>query len=66
MLFNSHIFVLLFLPVTLIGFFLLARTGQKQARLWLLCASLVFYGWWSVPFMGLLVGWIITNYFIGR
>lgn len=66
MLFNSHIFVLLFLPVTLIGFFLLARASQKQARLWLLCASLAFYGWWSVPFLGLLMGWIITNFFIGR
>lgn len=66
MLFNSHIFVLLFLPVTLIGFFLLARTGEKPARLWLLCASLLFYGWWSVPFLGLLVGWIVTNYFIGK
>ncbi|MFN7054708.1 MBOAT family O-acyltransferase [Hyphomonas sp.] len=67
MLFNSQVFIFLFLPVVLLGFFLLARaSGPRSARIWLLAASLVFYGWWSVPFLGLLIGWIVTNYFIGQ
>lgn len=52
MLFNSKIFILVFLPIALAGFFLLARTaGSRAARLWLLLASFVFYGWWSVPYL---------------
>lgn len=66
MLFNSHIFVLLFLPITLIGFFLAARLGTNVGRYWLLAASLIFYGWWSVPFLGLLIVWMISNYLIGH
>ena len=31
MLFNSHIFILVFLPVTLLGFFLLGGRGQVRA-----------------------------------
>ena len=45
MLFNSAIFILLFLPVTLAGFYLLARRSQVGALAWLAFASVVFYGW---------------------
>jgi len=65
-LFNSHIFIFLFLPVTLAGFFLLARLGPQVARYWLLAASLIFYGWWSIPFLGLLIAWMGVNYLIGN
>ncbi len=67
MLFNSHIFIFAFLPITLLGFFFLARRyGQDAAKYWLLLASLVFYGWWSLPYVALLVGWIIANYVFGE
>lgn len=66
MLFNSHIFIFLFLPLALSGFFLLARFGPRPARYWLLAASLIFYGWWSIPFLGLLIAWICANYFVGN
>ncbi len=56
MLFNSHVFIFAFLPITLAGFFLLGRRRLGgAARLWLLAASLVFYGWWSLPFLALLL-----------
>jgi alginate O-acetyltransferase complex protein AlgI len=67
MLFNSKIFICLFLPVTLIGFFWLSsRASAPAARIWLLAASLVFYGWWSVSYLFLLVGWMILNFAFGR
>ncbi|RYZ76479.1 MAG: MBOAT family protein, partial [Proteobacteria bacterium] len=48
MLFNSIVFIAGFLPVVLLGFFLLAGTGRKRlAAIWLTLASLVFYGWWN-------------------
>ena len=47
MLFNSFTFLFLFLPVTAIGYFLLARKSQVRAAGWLALASLTFYGWWS-------------------
>lgn len=67
MLFNSHIFILVFLPITLLGFFLLGGRGQvRAARLWLLAASLVFYGWWSWGYLVLLVATMVVNWGLGR
>ncbi|MBB5694702.1 MBOAT family O-acyltransferase [Muricoccus pecuniae] len=67
MLFNSHIFLLAFLPITLAGFALLRRmTPTGPARLWLLVASLVFYGWWSLAYLGLLMVSLLTNYTVGQ
>ena len=42
MLFSSMSFLILFLPVTLAGYFLLPKVFRN---LWLLAASLVFYAW---------------------
>jgi alginate O-acetyltransferase complex protein AlgI len=67
MLFNSKIFICLFLPITLIGFFWISRRYSAGAgRIWLLAASLVFYAWWSVPYLFLLVGWMVMNFAFGR
>lgn len=67
MLFNSHVFILAFLPIVLVGYFTIAaRLGQKPARFWLLAASLVFYGWWSLPHLGLLIVWMVTNWAMGE
>jgi D-alanyl-lipoteichoic acid acyltransferase DltB (MBOAT superfamily) len=66
-LFNSHIFILLFLPITLASFFLLGRLPDtRPARLWLLIASLVFYGWWSWLYLGLLLLSMAINFALGR
>lgn len=65
MLFNSYLFLFLFLPITAIGFFQLGKYSQRLAALWLFAASLFFYGWWNPAYVGLLLGSIIFNYGAG-
>ena len=62
MLFNSWIFLLGFLPVTLAGFFLLGRCSHFLAAAWLAGASLFFYGWWDLRYVPLLLASICFNY----
>ncbi len=65
MLFNSTEFLFLFLPVVLIGFFLIAGTSHRLAALWLAVASLFFYGWWNPKFVLLLLASVGFNYGMG-
>jgi D-alanyl-lipoteichoic acid acyltransferase DltB (MBOAT superfamily) len=66
MLFNSYAFIFGFLPVTLLGFFWLARaTRQGIALGWLVLASLFFYGWWNPVYVALIVASIVFNYAVG-
>jgi alginate O-acetyltransferase complex protein AlgI len=58
MLFNSLAFAV-FLPVVLAGYYVLNRRGQN---LWLLAASLVFYGWWDPRFLLLLAVPTVIDY----
>ena len=61
MLFNSQLFLLAFLPLTLIAYYRLAN--DRPAREWLLiAASLIFYGYWDFRLVPLLVGSIIANW----
>jgi D-alanyl-lipoteichoic acid acyltransferase DltB (MBOAT superfamily) len=62
MLFNSYAFILLFLPATLIGAFLLRNAGQRWLGAWLLTASILFYVYWDVRYLPLLAGSILANY----
>lgn len=67
MLFHSQPFILGFLPLCLIGFFLLGRIGGARLALcWLVFASLAFYAWWNPPFVMLLAGSIVLNYGVGQ
>ena len=62
MLFNSHEFLLVFLPATLLGFYLLGGVSRRAAIIWLILLSLAFYGWWR-PVNVLIIGpSIIINY----
>jgi len=65
MLFNSNAFIFLFLPVTLAGFFMLARVTPMLAAGWLTAASLFFYGWWNPLYVGLLAVSIVCNFSFG-
>jgi D-alanyl-lipoteichoic acid acyltransferase DltB (MBOAT superfamily) len=65
-LFNSYEFLLLFLPVTLIVYFRIARRGHEAAISWLVLASLFFYGWWNPVYLVLLLGSMVGNYGLGR
>jgi alginate O-acetyltransferase complex protein AlgI len=62
-LFNSFPF-LFFLPVVLIGYYVLG--DFRKQNLWLLAASLVFYGSWDWRFLFLLAFTIVTDYFAAR
>ncbi len=54
MLFQSQMFLLVFLPATLLGWYVFA--ANERARMsWLILAGLVFYGWWDPRFVPLLV-----------
>ncbi len=67
MLFSSYIFLFFFLPTTLVGFGLLSRyRGAKAAKLWLVMASLFFYGWWNPVYVGLILASMMFNYQVGR
>ncbi len=65
MLFNSHAFIFLFLPVTFAVFYVVARRSHALAAGWLTAASLFFYGWWNPVYVGLLLGSIVFNYVLG-
>lgn len=65
MLFNSLVFIFLFLPVAFALFFLFARTSHLLAAGWLAAASLFFYGWWNPVYVALLLLSIVFNYFAG-
>lgn len=65
MLFNSYIFIFVFFPVTILGYFFWGYRKQlRMANIWLVVASLLFYGYWDIRFLPLLLGSIAVNYFI--
>jgi D-alanyl-lipoteichoic acid acyltransferase DltB (MBOAT superfamily) len=66
MLFNSGIFIFVFLPVVLLVFFLFGRLrGREPAMAWLTLASLFFYAWWNPLYLPLLLVSILANYACG-
>lgn len=67
MLFNSLVYILLFLPVCVLVYFGLIRIGQPRvARLWLVLASFFFYAYWVPKYIGLLLASIGANFFLGQ
>lgn len=66
MLFTAAAFVLLFLPITFLGFFLLGRYRPGAAAVWLFLASLVFYGVWMPQYVLLLLASIVGNFWVGQ
>ena len=67
MLFNSYIFIFLFLPAALLIFYGLRHWGHDRAAVFALAAmSLVFYGWWSPKYLLLLIPLMFANYWIAN
>jgi len=66
MLFNSYEFLFLFLPLTLAGFFLVARLGHEMAIGWLVLASLFFYAWWKPVYLILILLSMGGNFLLGE
>ncbi len=66
MLFNSLLFIVIFLPVVFFVYFFLCRVGaQKVSHIWLAAASLFFYGYWRPIYLLLIGASIIFNFLIG-
>lgn len=65
MLFNSEVFILLFLPLSLGVYYALAN--RVELRLWaLVLASLIFYSYWDIRFLPILLGSTLGNWLIAK
>jgi D-alanyl-lipoteichoic acid acyltransferase DltB (MBOAT superfamily) len=64
-LFNSHAYLIYFLPAAAIGFFLLGRQPRWAVR-WLVAASLLFYAWWNPAHLPLIGASIAGNFWIAH
>jgi D-alanyl-lipoteichoic acid acyltransferase DltB (MBOAT superfamily) len=67
MLFNSYVFIFVFLPITLAIFYLLGAYARRAeaAIAWLVLASLFFYGWWNPTYLVLIIASMMFNYRVG-
>lgn len=67
MLFNSYEFLFLYLPFVVAVYFILRFFKQDlTSKVFLVLASLVFYGWWKLSYLPILIISILVNYFLGR
>lgn len=63
MLFNSPEYIYLFLPTVVICYFYLnQRKHYEAAKLWLVAASLFFYGAWNFHYIPLILISLLVNY----
>jgi alginate O-acetyltransferase complex protein AlgI len=66
MLFNSLVYLYLFLPIVVIGYLIASRfLSVRVKNVWLVGASLFFYGFWNPLYVPLLIGSIVVNFFLG-
>ncbi|MBW3500431.1 MBOAT family O-acyltransferase [Janthinobacterium sp. NKUCC08_JDC] len=66
MLFNSFPFFLVFLPLALLGYFVLSKYSLRLSIVFLLFASIAFYCYWDITFLPLLALSVCSNFAIGR
>src|SRR3954469_10648826 len=66
MVFSAWPFLLVFLPITLIGFVSIPATWRTARKLWLCAASVVFYAYWKIEYVPLLFLSIGMNYTIAE
>ena len=62
MLFNSYIFVFLFFPLCLLGYYGLKNKSATAAKIWLIGFSLWFYGYFNIRYLCIMIGSILLNY----
>lgn len=66
MIFSTYSFILIFLPITFCGYFLLHHIRmQSAAKLWLVLASFYFYAQGSPDFFPFFLGSVVGNYVLG-
>ncbi len=64
MVFSSITFLFYFLPISIIGYYLLSFSRRVQ-NIWLLVISLVFYAWGEPVFVFLMMGSVVFNWISG-
>ncbi len=67
MLFNSYQFIFVFLPIALVGFWLVSSFQKPSlVTVFFIIISLIFYSIWDLKFLILLLLSIVINWFIGE
>ncbi len=66
MLFSSSVFLFVFLPCVLMGYYILLRNRRQGQNLFLLVTSLLFYAWGEPRFLPIMLLSIAMNYGFGR
>ena len=67
MLFNSYVFLFVFLPIVLVGFYALINYSRSRiVVVWLVVSSLFFYGWWNPAYAPIILISVFFNYQISR
>ena len=64
MVFSSNVFLMAFLPVTLLLYFLVPKRYLKVRNAVLLAVSLFFYGWGEPKYILVMLASILFNYFL--
>lgn len=62
MVFSSIVFLYLYLPITLIVYFI---TPARFRNIWLFLVNLIFYGWGEPIYIGLMLLSILLNFVVG-
>lgn len=65
MLFSSSVFIYLFLPATLLGYYVIFRKSRKWQNIFLCFVSLLFYAWGEPKFVLIMLMSIFMNWVFG-
>lgn len=67
MLFNSYVFIFIFLPIVFTVYFFILRNMNMTIKIyWLTGASLFFYGYWNPSYLFLILVSIIVNFIVNK
>lgn len=67
MVFSSSEFIFIFLPIVLIGYYILGKfLSRRVQKCLLVLASLFFYGYFKISYLLIIIISIIINYFIAK
>ena len=67
MLFNSYVFIFLFFPIVLLGYYLTGRFGKNRlGNIFLIGMSLWFYGYYTPRYLIIICSSIVFNYLFSK
>lgn len=64
--FNSYIFILAFLPITIVLFYCAHRIGEQLGKWCLIISSLIFVGYADIRYVIFIVGSIVINFLLAK